>query len=337
MSRTATNVVLAAATLVVAGVVAWFAFERWRDSDIRTFEQAAQEHQQDFGKMRPGGTYELKAFPAPAMHRVPTFTVHLNSRGLREREFEDQPPPGVHRIIAVGESSTFGTGVEEGERFTELLAAELEAWRPGCCEVINAGRMGMRTERILSFLRSEVQNWGGSVLIHNSMANDLRGSDTSPVPLMNQQLKATYRQRLGEIVQVARDAGMEPVFWTNVNGDRRHPAMKPLQQVMKDVGAQLDVGVADLDALYTADPATPEEIEWYLDHDPWTELNPVPVGPKTTPIERAALHVDWVHPNRFGNQRLAAGLLPLVKKAILRVEARSAKAASADSEVEADP
>lgn len=69
--------------------------------------------------------------------------------------------------------TTFGAGLEIGQRFTELLQRDLDGRHPGCCEVLNAGRMGMTTPTAFAFVLDQVAAWKPDVLIYDSMANDL--------------------------------------------------------------------------------------------------------------------------------------------------------------------
>jgi len=54
---------------------------------------------------------------------TPDFVVayKTNSRGLRDREYTVEKPPGKTRILALGDSFTFGHGIAYGERFTDIL------------------------------------------------------------------------------------------------------------------------------------------------------------------------------------------------------------------------
>jgi hypothetical protein len=59
--------------------------------------------------------------------REPAFT---NSRGWRDREHELAKPKDVQRLVAIGDSFTFGVEVDQHERFTDVLerrCARLEA------------------------------------------------------------------------------------------------------------------------------------------------------------------------------------------------------------------
>jgi hypothetical protein len=54
------------------------------------------------------------------------FLVETNSRGLRDAEVPLAKPPGRTRILALGDSFTFGTGVEYGGRYTDILERGVE-------------------------------------------------------------------------------------------------------------------------------------------------------------------------------------------------------------------
>lgn len=65
-----------------------------------------------------------------------------NRLGFREREFPIEKPPGVYRIAIIGDSFTYGNGVEEAERLSNLLD---KACAGHGCEVLNFGIPGNST------------------------------------------------------------------------------------------------------------------------------------------------------------------------------------------------
>ena len=68
--------------------------------------------------------------------------VKINSLGLRDYEFSPEKPPGVYRILVLGDSTTFGWGVAMNETASKILERELNANPlPGYqqFQVINAG------------------------------------------------------------------------------------------------------------------------------------------------------------------------------------------------------
>jgi lysophospholipase L1-like esterase len=50
----------------------------------------------------------------------------INAQGFRDRERVRPKPSGMYRILVLGDSVTFGFGVQPEESFTRLLEAELK-------------------------------------------------------------------------------------------------------------------------------------------------------------------------------------------------------------------
>jgi lysophospholipase L1-like esterase len=68
--------------------------------------------------------------------------VSINSEGLRDREFSLEKPPGVYRVMMLGDSTTLGWGVRQEDTAAKLLERKLnEALPPGFnhVEVMNTG------------------------------------------------------------------------------------------------------------------------------------------------------------------------------------------------------
>lgn len=65
-----------------------------------------------------------------------------NASGFRERDFAPFARPGVLRIAAVGDSFTYGAGIREEERISDLLHVRLNRDRSHRYEVLNFGRPG---------------------------------------------------------------------------------------------------------------------------------------------------------------------------------------------------
>lgn len=93
--------------------------------------------------------YSLELFlylTAPALPPKPVET--RNQYGFREREFAVPKPPGVCRIMVLGDSFTWGKGVRVDERYTTLLEQALNREYPDrTFEVLNFGFPGAPTTR----------------------------------------------------------------------------------------------------------------------------------------------------------------------------------------------
>lgn len=66
------------------------------------------------------------------------YGVEINSLGLRGAEIERKPPPGRARVLALGDSMTFGFYLEEEHTWPAQLEARLRE-RGADVEVVNAG------------------------------------------------------------------------------------------------------------------------------------------------------------------------------------------------------
>lgn len=74
----------------------------------------------------------------------------INSQGLRDTETPYEKPPGVFRIVLLGDSRTFGFGMAIEKHFSSLIEGYFEN-----LEVINMGVSGYGVDQELLFLRAE--------------------------------------------------------------------------------------------------------------------------------------------------------------------------------------
>ena len=104
--------------------------------------------------------------------------VEVNEHGLRGRAISTRPAPGVHRILALGDSVTFGEGLAVEEAFPALLERELAARTGARYEVLNAGVEGYNAEAELAFLRERGLVLGPETVVVGFNLNDY---DYAPV------------------------------------------------------------------------------------------------------------------------------------------------------------
>jgi lysophospholipase L1-like esterase len=68
--------------------------------------------------------------------------VSINSEGMRDREFSLEKPPGVYRVMMLGDSTTFGWGVRQEDTAAKFLERKLNGALPSGfdhVEVMNTG------------------------------------------------------------------------------------------------------------------------------------------------------------------------------------------------------
>lgn len=94
-----------------------------------------------------------------------------NSHGLRDREIPFQRTPGVFRILGLGDSMTFGEGVELNETYLKHLETSLGSTFP--IEVIDGGMRGWGPDQELAFMSREAYLYQPDItLIAFFSAND---------------------------------------------------------------------------------------------------------------------------------------------------------------------
>ena len=95
--------------------------------------------------------------------------TRLNSRGWRDRERSFDKPAGTRRIVALGDSFTFGAMVDVHERFTDRLESSLSG-----VEVVNLGISAFSPDQELRLLEIEGLRYEPDVvLVQLFLGNDL--------------------------------------------------------------------------------------------------------------------------------------------------------------------
>lgn len=106
--------------------------------------------------------------------------VRTNAAGFRdEHPLDRTAKPGQRRIVFVGDSFTFGHGVEVSDRFSDRIALALEQRSPGKDVVSNASLPGLSARELVDALVPQVLNTGSrtDVLVYTFVPNDIETFD----------------------------------------------------------------------------------------------------------------------------------------------------------------
>ncbi|MEK6675531.1 MAG: SGNH/GDSL hydrolase family protein [Planctomycetota bacterium] len=97
-----------------------------------------------------------------------------NSLGHRDREWTPSKPKGVRRIAFVGDSFTYGWGVDDPEqRFTNLLQKHFDAQTHGQVEVMNVAWGGWGTRDHLRAARRIIDEYAVDEVVLCYLPNDM--------------------------------------------------------------------------------------------------------------------------------------------------------------------
>lgn len=111
-------------------------------------------------------------------------TFRTNSRGLRDKDYELEKPDNVTRIVVLGDSFTWGFGVNDDEVYTEVLERRLND-----VEVINLGVTGFAISQEIRYLKREGLKYNPDIVLLALCMNDLPYAQFEPRTLNRKRLE----------------------------------------------------------------------------------------------------------------------------------------------------
>jgi lysophospholipase L1-like esterase len=106
-------------------------------------------------------------------------SVEINDLGLRERPLAPKSPERW-RVLLLGDSVTFGWGVEAGSTFGRRLEADLSARLGRAVETVNAGVCGYNTSQELGSLRAHAEAVAPDAVVLLYVDNDINPAEPLP-------------------------------------------------------------------------------------------------------------------------------------------------------------
>lgn len=98
--------------------------------------------------------------------------VDINSFGYRDEEYPVERIPGSVRVLMLGDSITFGWGVDEGNTFSSLLEQDLARQLIGKVEVINSGVGNYNTVQQVAAFKKHGSKLSPDCVVVNFFLND---------------------------------------------------------------------------------------------------------------------------------------------------------------------
>ncbi|GJL70185.1 MAG: hypothetical protein NPIRA06_28200 [Nitrospirales bacterium] len=147
--------------------------------------------------------------------------VKVNSHGFRDREFHVEKERGVYRVIALGDSITFGKSLAVEETFPKQLEV-LVSEKGHQVEVLNVGHGGYNTLQEVATLEHVGIKFKPNLVILGYCVNDLW--DISPTAEYIKKVETyrsspIYRSRLAQLIRVKLDRIQMALHNTRVNNE----------------------------------------------------------------------------------------------------------------------
>lgn len=137
---------------------------------LNYFEEAPYVHY----KLKP----HISAYVTNTVNRIELekgikIFIKSNSEGFRTEEIPVQKGKNVYRIVLLGDSSTFGWGVNQDERFSRFLEDQLNSVQSSIrYEIINLGIPGYTTDHGIAAFRHYALKYSPDMMILSFGAND---------------------------------------------------------------------------------------------------------------------------------------------------------------------
>lgn len=123
----------------------------------------------------------------------PPTVISTNSHGLRDYEYTIRKPRNTTRIICLGDSVTFGEGVNLSDSFSKVLERKLNLNSSRRYEVLNFGVFAYGTLNELELLERKALNYSPDIVVLMMLYNDYQ--NIGDIQKDNQLLE-TLRKKL---------------------------------------------------------------------------------------------------------------------------------------------
>jgi hypothetical protein len=128
-----------------------------------------------------------------------------NADFFRDRNFTTAKNPGVTRIEVIGDSFSFGSGVEVKQRFSDILQAKLNRQNKGNFEVYNTSTPGWESRDELEYLKTKADMFKFDTVILSYFLNDIYKDRAFDLPFYNPTL-----------MRVMENPQLKPIFAKSV-------------------------------------------------------------------------------------------------------------------------
>lgn len=132
--------------------------------------------------LRPNGsgTQHFGTNPEGYFDEGATLTYRINSLGFRGKETSVEKPANTIRIVGIGDSFTFGSGVRENDTFLSVLESNLNQLGGSTrIEVLNLGVGGYNTAHEVSLLQNMGIKFNPDIVVLCFFLNDTNAGGTA--------------------------------------------------------------------------------------------------------------------------------------------------------------
>jgi len=131
-----------------------------------------------YGTLLTADDYRLSDNPEIGYEPLPNAGDH-NSDGLRDKEYSKEKPPGVFRVVVIGDSLAYGLGVSRDQTWSSVLERLLNEKFPGQFEIINLAVPGYDIVQVVEWFKKKGLAYHPDLVVYHYWLNDVV-QDCSP-------------------------------------------------------------------------------------------------------------------------------------------------------------
>ena len=167
----------------------------------------------------------------------------VNSVGIRGPDYESTPPSGTRRVLAIGDSQTFGNGLALHDTWPARLEGALDRQAPGHWEVLNGGLSGTDTWQHVYLLQRLSEAYAFDVAILGFYVNDVVPRS---MPGPAEERTNAWPKRIGYVL---KRSAVFAFVWQTYQGlwAHRHVGARELHIVNGEPDPQVEKGWAEVE------------------------------------------------------------------------------------------
>lgn len=236
-----------------------------------------------------------------------TRKIQINSKGIREDEFRKKLRKNRIRVLFLGDSFTFGTGVNASQRYTDIIEKRMNE-RGTPLQSVNAGISGAGIDDFARYFRARGVEYEPDITVVSISSNDI----------WSRKELYQFRQRL-----IERNSSIEkPINSTEQIYLNRRSREYKNRIYENSTGAELVEGLEEIDEISGSSPVIVHGYLLSKKHEKkvrkWAEtkenLTYVSRNPKFSIMpERLFLIPYDGHYNKLGHYWMAQQLMPEIE------------------------
>lgn len=256
--------------------------------------------------------------------KLPMSIITVNRHGFRDRPYRIEKPPNTTRIAVLGDSYTFGWGVNQSQTYSTVLERRLNHSTDDAVQTLNFGVPGLTTTEEVEQFRERWVQFGPDVVIVGYAFNDIMNMserDRIQTRLHREGVWANrseprQSQKIAERTVRLYWEQFQQKDFEQVVGSVSQP-FQTLEQLSEQYGFDVIIYVFS-DTADMGGALKKQEQQEFLQNTTsrygWALLRSRPIRDSVTDSHRLILHVEDTHPSPFYHREIGEQLATHIQK-----------------------